>query len=58
MLHHWIACLVEAKEREEGQGLLEYALILLFVAVAAIVLLTALGTSVSGMLDAVAGVFP
>ncbi|MGH3991918.1 MAG: Flp family type IVb pilin [Pseudonocardiaceae bacterium] len=44
--------------REQGQGLLEYALILLFVAAAAVGLLTVLGTSVSGMLNAVAGVFP
>ncbi|MGH2746229.1 MAG: Flp family type IVb pilin [Thermoleophilaceae bacterium] len=58
MLHHWIACVIEVKVREQGQGLLEYALILLFVAAAAVGLLTVLGTSVSGMLNAVAGVFP
>ena len=34
---------------EEGQGLVEYALILVLVSVAAIVVMTALGQSVSGV---------
>lgn len=34
--------------REEGQGLVEYALILVFVSVVAIATLTALGSPVSG----------
>jgi Flp pilus assembly pilin Flp len=42
---------------EEGQGLAEYALILGFVAVACVAALTAFGTSVSGHLNSVAGLF-
>ena len=38
---------------EEGQGLVEYGLILTFVAVAAIVGLTALGGDVSAFLDGI-----
>ncbi len=35
--------------REEGQGLVEYALILVLIAVVVIVILTLLGTRVSGI---------
>ncbi|MCW3066965.1 MAG: hypothetical protein JWN32_4137 [Solirubrobacterales bacterium] len=41
------------REREEGQGLVEYALILSLVSVVAIAALTALGLSVSGILGSV-----
>jgi Flp pilus assembly pilin Flp len=58
MLHRWIACLTEATEDEQGQGLVEYALILLFVAVAAIATLTIFGTTVSDLIDVAAGAFP
>ena len=43
---------------EDGQGLLEYALILLFVSAAAIGLLTILGTSVSNLIQSVANALP
>jgi len=43
------------REREEGQALVEYALILALVSVAAIIALTALGTNVSSILSQVAG---
>jgi pilus assembly protein Flp/PilA len=36
-------------ERREGQGLVEYALILVLISIAAIVALTALGTAVSNV---------
>lgn len=39
---------------EKGQGLAEYALILVLVSIAAIVALTALGTSVNAVLSSVA----
>lgn len=42
---------------EAGQGLVEYALILLFVAIAAVGTLTIFGTSVSAMFTTVAGAF-
>ncbi len=45
----------EIKEREEGQGLVEYALILVLVSIAAIIALTALGTSVSAVFDQIVG---
>ena len=53
MLSNFIAYLMvsftEIKEREEGQGLVEYALILVLVSIAAIATLTILGTSVSAV---------
>ena len=39
---------------EEGQGLAEYALILVFIAIVAIVALTFLGTSISSILSKIA----
>ena len=53
MLNNLIAFLTVAftdlKEREEGQGLVEYALILVFVSIVSIGTLTILGTSISGV---------
>ena len=40
--------------REEGQGLVEYALILVLVSIVAIGALTAIGTNVTNVLQAVA----
>ena len=40
---------------EEGQDLVEYALILGFVALAAVTVLTALGTNIGGFYTAVSG---
>ena len=40
--------------REEGQGLAEYALILAFIAVVAVVALTFLGPKISGLLSSIA----
>jgi Flp pilus assembly pilin Flp len=45
------------REEEKGQGLAEYALILVFVSVVAIAALTALGGGISGVLDTVTGAF-
>jgi Flp pilus assembly pilin Flp len=45
--------LIGALRREEGQGLAEYALILTFIAVVAIVALTFLGTQISTLLSKV-----
>lgn len=44
-------------KHEEGQGLVEYAFILLLVAVAAVGTLTIFGTSVSAMFTTVTGAF-
>ena len=41
-------------DREEGQGLVEYALILVLVSIVAIAALTALGTGVRDILQSVA----
>jgi Flp pilus assembly pilin Flp len=41
------------KDREEGQALVEYALILGLISVVAIVLLTAVGTDINAILAAV-----
>jgi pilus assembly protein Flp/PilA len=53
-IKNWaVAKAVAFKTRdEEGQGLAEYGLILALIAVACIVALEALGTGISGTLDA------
>jgi pilus assembly protein Flp/PilA len=43
-----------AMEREEGQGMVEYALILVLVSIIAIGALTAIGTNVNTVLQTVA----
>lgn len=40
-------------EKEEGQGLVEYALIIVLVSIAAIITLTALGVKVSGVFSTI-----
>jgi len=45
-------------EREEGQALAEYGLILALIAVAAIVALGFLGLAISDQLDAITAVMP
>ncbi len=45
-------------EREEGQALAEYGLILALIAVAAIIALGVLGVAIAGQLDAITAVFP
>jgi pilus assembly protein Flp/PilA len=46
--------LLSQLDREEGQGLVEYALILVLVSIVAIAALAALGTNVSNILQSVA----
>ena len=41
------------RDREDGQAMVEYALILALVSVAAIVALTAIGTNVTGIFNAI-----
>ncbi len=59
MLNNLIAYLTvaftEVKEREEGQGLVEYALILVLVSIVSIAALTLLGTTISDVFDTVTG---
>lgn len=43
---------------ESGQGLVEYALMILLVSVVAIGALTLMGTTVSDLLNSVGGAFP
>jgi pilus assembly protein Flp/PilA len=50
-LQTWIAT---ARDREEGQALVEYALILALIAVVSIVALQTLGTNVAGRLGEIA----
>ena len=45
-------------EREEGQALAEYGLILALIAVAAIIALGVLGLAIAGQLDAITAVMP
>ena len=48
-LINWTIATLPTLKNEEGQDLAEYALVLVFVSIAAIVALTALGTSVAGI---------
>ena len=45
-------------EREEGQALAEYGLILALIAVAAIIALGVLGVAIAGQLDAITAAMP
>ena len=54
MLEKYLYLTSSSEERAEGQGLAEYALILVLVSIAAILALTALGTAVSSVLNSVA----
>jgi pilus assembly protein Flp/PilA len=62
MLNNLFAYLTVAfmnvKEREEGQGLVEYALILVLVSIVAIVTLDPLGNAVAGVFSDVTAVLP
>ena len=49
---------MDVKEREEGQGLVEYALILVLVSIVAIVTLDPLGDAVAGVFGDVTAVLP
>ncbi len=48
----WLACRFQ---REEGQAMAEYGLILALIAVVAIAALTALGVAVAGKMDSITG---
>jgi pilus assembly protein Flp/PilA len=43
---------------EAGQGLVEYAMIIMLVSIVVILALTTLGGTISGLLDSVGGAFP
>ena len=54
MVQYFFAVLETLKAREdEGQGLVEYALIIALIAIVCIVALTALGVGIGGALDAI-----
>lgn len=56
MVQNFFALLETLKIRdEEGQGLVEYALILALIAVVCVAALTALGGGVSGMMTSLSG---
>lgn len=43
------------RDEEEGQGLVEYALIIVLISIAAIISMRALGTSIIGVFDEITG---
>jgi pilus assembly protein Flp/PilA len=47
--------LMAKMQNEEGQGLVEYALIIVLVSIAAVLTLTTLGTTVSGVFTTITG---
>jgi len=49
--------IISRLDREDGQALAEYGLILAFIAIVCVLALTALGVAVSGVLGGVAGAF-
>jgi pilus assembly protein Flp/PilA len=48
-LWHWLLAQAAVHRREQGQGLVEYALLLIFVAVVLIALLTILGPGLTNI---------
>lgn len=52
-----LAAFVARFDREDGQALAEYGLLLALIAVVCIAALTALGLALSGMLDGLTGCF-
>ncbi len=55
LLAHLVVAFTDVKEREEGQGLVEYALILVLVSIASILMLTALGTDIGEVFTQISG---
>jgi pilus assembly protein Flp/PilA len=53
LIAYLTVALTDVKEREEGQGLVEYALILVLVSIVSILALTTLGTTISGVFDTI-----
>jgi pilus assembly protein Flp/PilA len=49
-INHWTVALFARLQREEGQAMVEYALILALVSIAAIVTLKAVGVEVTSVL--------
>ncbi len=49
----WQRLMALVPEKEEGQGLVEYALILVLISVVSIAIMTVLGTTVSGVFSQV-----
>lgn len=54
-LRHYLACVLAQAKGEEGQALGEFSLVLAFVAIVAVVALTAVGVAVTGFYETFAG---
>jgi Flp pilus assembly pilin Flp len=49
--------IIEKMNREDGQALAEYALLLAFIAIVCVLAVTALGLAISGALGSITGAF-
>jgi pilus assembly protein Flp/PilA len=57
-INHWTVALYARLQREEGQAMVEYGLILGLVSILGIFALTTIGTDVKGVLEDVATALP
>jgi pilus assembly protein Flp/PilA len=57
VVRFFLATVVSAKQREDGQAMVEYALLIFLVAIVSIAVLTVLGTSVSSVFNEITSDF-
>jgi pilus assembly protein Flp/PilA len=58
LMAHLAVQFEDLKDREDGQGMIEYALLAALISIIAIVAITAVGGSVNGVFQAIEGALP